>query len=78
MAPGSAAHPSPASEPTQEPKKTSPTGFEQIPSFLLRSSFSRAGGVCGLQRIVSVLMARLLLDAFSLVRNNSPGSAICN
>lgn len=57
IAPGSLVHPSPVSKPTQDPKKILPTGFEQISSFLLRSSFSRAVGVSGLQHIISALMA---------------------
>lgn len=54
---GSTAHSSRVAKPTQEPEKISPTGCEQISSFLPCSSFCRAGGVSGLQHILPVLMA---------------------
>lgn len=54
---GSTTHPSRWAKPTQEPEKISPTGCEQMSSFLPCSSFCRAVGVSGLQHILSVLMA---------------------
>lgn len=77
---GDAAHPARVSQPARELMLAVPYGQRESKPLALNPfpSFSRAVGVPGLQHIMSVLMAWLLLDTFPPITNNSLRSAIYN